>query len=331
MKKKYLIILIVALLAIFVIWSLSSSKLKTITGEISTKGQYSSESVKRVTEDRGVGKWGFGLNGSSICFVDSAGINLMRYDMASGKKEILKTLSAQIEAANIQSNGDSCLYQLITDQRVLTVLYNSDGVEELKGYQRGVIENNGNYVLQDQEAFIVIDGSGNEVKSIPNTEGNIFAVAPTPEKTFLVSDYDFELRKGKIVAQQDINNQIVPAENITTIRALGPSFLLINQIESSFTANLFNGSSKILELSGIDPDLIKTIPAGYLAVTKENAENPERDSNGLVFIGQNGTYQTIIHSIESSEEQFLINSFAYSKGVIYFSNGEKVMSLKVDF
>lgn len=331
MKKKYLIISIAAILLIVAVWSLSSSKPKTITGQIVTEGKYNSESTKNITEDQGVAKWGFGLSGSSICFVDSAGLNLMRYDMANGKKEILRKLSTPIEAVKIESSGNSCLYQMVTGQNVSTFLYNNNGIDELKGYQRGVSENNGNYILQDESGFTVIDDSGNEIKNIPNTEGKIFAVAPTSEKTFLISDYDFELRKGKVVTQQDINSQIIPAENIVAIRALGSSFLLIDQTESSFVANLFNGNLKILELAGVDPDLIKPIPGGYLVVTKENAEATGKDSNGLVFIGQNGTYQTIIHSIESSEEQFSINSFVYLKGVVYFSSGEKVMSLKVDF
>lgn len=280
--------------------------------------------LENVVSNKSIAKWGFGLAGNSLFYVDPY-FSIIRRNLTSGQEQEVYKPVAKVGSVRIVSNGNSCIVQMLSNEQIQSFLLTEDSIKQLPDTITGWATSGlVGHLVDEKDRTLALNDTG----LIEKRFSRGFLVSRSNEMTCHTVDYDAEALSGKVECSSNAKTFSVPVNALDSINNNDQAVLITYSHEAQGKGILYDkNGSELLRLAKIETSSALTTSEGFYVLSKPlNFESDGNEENGVAFISNSGEIKTIFDS--DADGTYAFDSIGLSGGYLFLREGPMVFKIK---
>lgn len=298
------------------------TKIQTISSQKPIKSR---SNFNLVLESDQVMKWGFGVIGDDIFYLDEEN-SIVRQNVQTGNTKKIFDLKEDFHSATFVGNQGAVMVQTFSKEKINSRLISENSIKELSvECTEAVIDTLSGFIAKTTDGSVFIDNAGDTA----NISKHGLIENNRLEEVICTSlGYDREVQEGEVVCA-DSGRKIFTRNFLSLSKVKSNnSTVFITTTEDARGLGILYGKSgtEITRVDGIDTSIISATDEGFYIVSKPTKfEDIENENNGLAFVSNDGTINTILDSTATGK--FSVTNVIVSNNRLYIQEGRRIYRL----
>jgi len=280
--------------------------------------------LENVVSNESIAKWGFGLAGNSLIYVDPY-FSIIRRNLASGQEEEIYKSVTQVSSVRIVSNGKSCIVQMYAKEQMQSFFLGEDSIKQLSNTITGwAISGLTGHLVDEEKQTLALDNTGAVEKKLKRE----YLTSRSKEMTCQTVDYDAEALSGKIECGGNTKGFSTSVNALDGIYNNDQVALVTYTKDAGGHAILYDkNGTELLRLSKIETSSVLTTSEGFYVLSKPvDFESDKNSENGVAFVTNSGEIKTILDS--DADGSYSFDSIGLTEGYLFLREGPMVFKIK---
>jgi len=280
--------------------------------------------LENVVSNESIAKWGFGLAGNSLIYVDPY-FSIIRRNLTSGQEEEIYKSATQVSSVGIVSNGKSCIVQMYAKEQMQSFFLGEDSIKQLSNTITGwAISGLTGHLVDEEKQTLALDNTGAVEKKLKRK----YLASRSKEMTCQTVDYDAEALGGKIECGSNSRGFSAPIQALNGLFNNDQAVFVTYSKDAQGQGILYDkNGSELLRLSKIETSNVLTTNEGFYVLSKPIGFDSDKNAeNGVAFVSNSGEIKTILDS--DADGEYAFDSIGLTGGYLFLREGPMVFKIK---